>query len=404
MTSEPESNPLARGAKILFVCDSIGSNLGPPKPKYGEPWTNGVSNMVRYIIDELRGNYKIFVLHPYMQDGNSDVFKRFTLPRYPQVELAIPNPFRTWKIIRNFEPDAIFIITPDGPLGRTAKLLCHFPGSRFTKNGRTIPYVLAYTTNLDDYLSLYISHHTGGLIKFPSKTFHSLYKLTFRGANKVLVPTRKYQVKLHLMGIDKTAILPRGVASVLFRPIQTTDRNPYYQYTWFRKNPLPIYLYHGRVSLLKGIENFLSLHTPCAYKVVIGEGPYRKTLERKFIGSSVRFLGARYDEELAAHIRFADLSFFPSKTDTWGQAITEAGASGIPVIAYDTPGPGEIIIPGITGVLIQPDSSLGEGIHEGIRMNRELCAQTVVARYSWKQTARTFINNLPRIAWKSHQS
>jgi glycosyltransferase involved in cell wall biosynthesis len=394
---------LPKGSKILIVCDAIDENLLPPKPKWGEPLTNGVSNLVRHSIKELESDYQFYIIHPYMKENNQYIFNRFPLPRYKQFELAFPTPTKIWKQIKQFQPDAIIITTVEATLGRASKLLCHYPGSRLTKNCKKIPYTLTYTTNIDQYLSLYIQHHTNGMVNISSSIFNPIFKRFYSGAYKVLAPTlaptAKTQHKLHQMGISNTSILPRGVDTTVFRPRNKKDSNPYSKYKWYKKNPLPIYLYFGRISLVKGIEDFLSLETPKVYRVVIGEGPYLNSLQKKFHRRDIHFLGAFYNEELANHIRFADLVFFPSKTDTWAQTITEAGACGIPVIAYDVPGSGEVVIPNKTGVLINPTKLLSNGINEALQIDKNECASIVKNCYSWKTTAQALIDNVNIIQW-----
>lgn len=397
-----EQEALARGSKILVVSDVsdyLSSNISR---KSKQPLTSGVTSLIHNLEQALGGEYTFLNLNPYSLKGDKSLFPvRWIPPRYPQFELAIPNPVTLWQTMRDFKPDAIFNVTPDGSIGRMAKLLCHFPGSRDSRDGRQLPYALAYTSNLDQYVSMWVEDFTKGWVNIPSEQFDPYFRLVFKGANKVMVPTKKSQDKLHRMGINNTVVLPRGVDTGTFRLPNETDANPYLRYDWYRNNPLPVFTFHGRVSLVKSIDEFLSLDTPNAYKIVIGEGPYRQVLERQFVDPQIHFLGARYGEDLASHIRYACLSFFPSKTDTWGQAVTEAMASGVPVIAYNTQGPGEIVIPGVTGELVPIGTRLSEVIPDAIKIDRVLCAQTTAAVYSWENTARILVQNLTQINWKN---
>ena len=93
----------------------------------------------------------------------------------------------------------------------------------------------------------------------------------------------------------------------------------------FADLPRPIFLSVGRVAVEKNIEAFLGLDLPGS-KVVVGDGPQKEELEAKY--PNVRFTGAKFGDELAAHFACADVFVFPSKTDTFGNVILEALAAG----------------------------------------------------------------------------
>ncbi|MFN9930930.1 MAG: glycosyltransferase, partial [bacterium] len=90
--------------------------------------------------------------------------------------------------------------------------------------------------------------------------------------------------------------------------------------------------------------------------LVVGEGPYlptrRRVLAGPGVGASAVFLGFRHGVELARLYRGADLFLFPSCTDTLGQVVMEAQASGLPVVVTPVGGPREVIVEGRTGVVV----------------------------------------------------
>ncbi len=102
----------------------------------------------------------------------------------------------------------------------------------------------------------------------------------------------------------------------------------------------PVFIYVGRVSVEKNIEEFLQLDLPGS-KVVVGDGPERKRLEAAY--PNVRFTGMLEGEALASAYRSADVFVFPSKTDTFGLVLLEAMASGLPVAAFPVMGPADVI-------------------------------------------------------------
>ncbi len=392
---------LEKGSRILLISDITNQ---PPKTffwKKRDPLSSGVNNLANQLEAGLKDDYKLLHLNMDSHDQDGPMFPVRVPTLYPPVEIAIYNWTRLWQTMKDFHPDAIFNLTPEGSIGRVAKWLCHRPGMWNSQDGQKIPYSVAYTTNWDQYWSQWINDDTRGIINKPPESFQPFYSLVFKGADTVLVPTPKYQEKLARMGIDNAVVWPRGVDTELFRPTQEGDCNPYEEYDWYRDNQLPIYIYFGRISTVKNIEDFLSLHTPDAHKIVIGDGPHKKRLERHFKNDPrIHFLGPLYGKKLANHIRHADLSFFPSMTDTFGQTIIQAQACGVPVIAYDVPGPGEIVIAKKTGMLADVGAPLSEVISDALKINRESCAQIAAERYPWSETTRILLENLHQIHWK----
>jgi glycosyltransferase involved in cell wall biosynthesis len=89
--------------------------------------------------------------------------------------------------------------------------------------------------------------------------------------------------------------------------------------------------------------------------VLAGRGPEENALRRR-LGSAATFLGWVDGEELARTYASADLFIFASTTDTFGQVILEAQASGLPVLAVDAGGPADLIESGRSGCLVEPDA------------------------------------------------
>ena len=86
---------------------------------------------------------------------------------------------------------------------------------------------------------------------------------------------------------------------------------------------------------------------------VVGEGPYLREMKDKLQGFPCLFTGYLDGETLSAAYASSDVFVFPSTTDTFGNVVLEAQASGLPVIVTDQGGPGENILPDETGILIK---------------------------------------------------
>src|SRR5262249_2986911 len=87
--------------------------------------------------------------------------------------------------------------------------------------------------------------------------------------------------------------------------------------------------------------------------IIVGEGPYRRDLEKQLSGLPVTFTGVLVGAELPRAIASGDAKLFPSTTDTWGNAPLEAQASGLPVVVSDVGGPPELMIDGLTGFKVR---------------------------------------------------
>ena len=151
--------------------------------------------------------------------------------------------------------------------------------------------------------------------------------------------------------------------------------------------PRPIFLNVGRVAVEKNIETFLEQDLPGS-KIVIGEGPQLAELKQKY--PKAHFLGAKFGEDLATHFASADVFVFPSLTDTFGLVILEAMASGLPVAAFDAPGPRDIIPGSNAGVI---DENLARAATACLLLDKAT-ARKYSENYSWKACAEAFIDNL----------
>jgi glycosyltransferase involved in cell wall biosynthesis len=148
-----------------------------------------------------------------------------------------------------------------------------------------------------------------------------------------------------------------------------------------------VFLYAGRVAVEKNIEAFLRLDLPGS-KVVVGDGPRRQALQARF--PKAHFAGWRQGPALAAAYAGADVSVFPSRTDTFGLVILEAMACGTPVAAYPVTGPLDVIGGGGAGVL---DEDLGRAAAAALRCDRARC-RAHAEGYSWAACAETFRRQL----------
>jgi phosphatidylinositol alpha 1,6-mannosyltransferase len=112
-----------------------------------------------------------------------------------------------------------------------------------------------------------------------------------------------------------------------------------------------------RIDVLLEAYRQLSEHTPSARLIVVGDGPARASLEEQAPGG-VQFLGELRGDSLAQVYASADVFCFPSTTDTFGQVLLEASASGLPTVAAAAGGALELVDHRSTGLLVSPDDPI----------------------------------------------
>jgi glycosyltransferase involved in cell wall biosynthesis len=93
-------------------------------------------------------------------------------------------------------------------------------------------------------------------------------------------------------------------------------------------------------------------HEPRLRLVLVGDGPERERLQ--LLSPDAIFSGIRRGEDLARHYASADVFLFPSLTETFGNVVPEAMASGLPVVAFDHAAAGQLLRHGDNGLLASP--------------------------------------------------
>jgi glycosyltransferase involved in cell wall biosynthesis len=115
--------------------------------------------------------------------------------------------------------------------------------------------------------------------------------------------------------------------------------------------------YKGHGTLLEAMPLITRTH-PTAMIVLAGDGPMRVEIDRRIatsgLAESVRLLGERRD--VPDLLRAADLLVHPSDEEGFPNAILEAMAAGLPVVATRVGGTPELVLDGATGILVPPRS------------------------------------------------
>lgn len=285
-------------------------------------------------------------------------FRTVPMPSYPEIRLALPAMGRTTTRIDELKPDAIHIAT-EGTVGLMARAYCKRRGLKFTT---------CYHTRFPEYVEQRWRIPTAWSFAY-QRWFHN-------SGNGTMVPTSSMRKELDARGFLNLMLWTRGVDTTLFHPRE--DR---------LFGAAPVFLYVGRVAVEKNLEAFLSLDLP-GRKVVVGDGPARASLERRF--RDVHFTGERTGEDLARCYASADVFVFPSRTETFGIVLLEATASGLPVAAYPVTGPLDVVVQGVSGILSE---DLRKAALACLDLDRRHVARAASA-FSWGETCRIFLANI----------
>ena len=330
-------DPRREGSRILWFTDTIDD-------------LNGVSVTLREvgrIAFEQGYDLKIAAslgqgLHDTLPNVmNLPSIHQFNLPYYESYRLAVPSILKSLREIYLFDPDRIYISTPGpiGMLGLTASKLLNVKSVGF------------YHTDFAMQARQIVEDRSVARIL-------EWYTRWFYGAmDEIRVPTMRYIDVLEARGFDpgKMRRFGRGVDLDVFRPHADAGRA-------FLRERFDIgggitLLYAGRVSADKGLDLLvqvfrrLSEKRPDLTLLIAGDGPYLCTLKAKTNGEGVVFTGRVDNARMPQVYGAAHVFVFPSATDTFGKAVLEAQACGLPAVVSDEGGPQEIIVNGKTGLV-----------------------------------------------------
>jgi len=307
------------------------------------------------------------------------------LPTYKELRFGLPIKSRLVKIWQAKRPDIVHVAT-EGPLGWSA-----VAAARKLK----LPVTSSFHTNFHSY-----SQHYGmGLLKTPIESYlRKLHNLT----EATMVPTKALMQELQGRGFKNVSLLSRGVATDHFSPAK---RSQSLRESWGASPDEPVVLFVSRLAMEKNVGLAISafraikLQLPGAKLVFVGDGPMRKQLEESC--KEAIFAGVRKGEDLAAHYASGDLFLFPSLTETFGNVVPEALASGLAVLSYAKAAAKELIATGQNGVLVSPGEEL-EFVNAAVELATNLnkqkqvrqAAAASVAHLGWEAIYSSFAETL----------
>jgi glycosyltransferase involved in cell wall biosynthesis/predicted metal-dependent phosphoesterase TrpH len=355
--------------RVAVVADGVGA-------------VHGVTHTLQQLRERgIRGHEIEVIGTDASVDRRLAAVSEIELPFYAGLKLGVPSVFAVAEALTERRYDLVHVCAP-GPAGIIAALIARVMG---------LPVAGSYHTELQ----LYARMRAGDpRVEYMMRAVLAKF---YAQCRVVLSPSRAADASLRDLGIpgDRLARWDRGVDLDRFNPARyapgvLTNTHSELGVTFN-------VLYVGRLSQEKGIdllaESFLIArdHDPRLHLVLAGRGPEEESLRRR-LGSAATFLGWVGGDRLAQVYASADLFMFASTTDTFGQVILEAQASGLPVLAVNAGGPAELVEDGRSGCLVAPDpESLANALRglarrEAIRERLATGGLLAVGERSWPRS------------------
>ncbi len=309
---------------------------------------NGVARTLGMLVShaEARG-HEIALVSPHVSPSAAEktVLHRqlpgIPIPIYPDLQLARGIDGKGKRALRDFAPDVVHVAT-ESSVGLS--------GRRWAvRNG--VPLVTSFHTNFPAYVASYRAPFLEPWVWRYLRWFHD-------PATTTLCPSRATLAELEAHAFHgRLGIWSRGVRTELFDPELRSEE--------VRQRIAPgadrILLYAGRIAHEKRVDVLLDVYLRVRDRldervalVFVGDGPAAAGL-RKRAPDDVHFTGFLRDRALAEAYAAADLFVFASETETFGNVVLEALASGVPAVAVNRGGVTETVLPGKTGALVPPN-------------------------------------------------
>ncbi|MFP4138142.1 MAG: glycosyltransferase family 4 protein [Halomonas sp.] len=317
------------------------------------------------------------------------------VPGYRQVRIGLPAGRRLASLWQAAPPDVIYLAT-QGPLGWSAQRIARRLG---------LPTVAGWHTNFDHYCRDYGVPWLTPLVERRLRTFHNRSTAT-------LVPTRALADHLAARGFADLRVMARGIDAERFSP---AHRDEALRRRLGAGPHTPVALYVGRLAPEKNLDllrdAFLTMQAarPDLRLVIVGDGPCRHALTRRL--PDAHFTGFVPAADLSRYYASADLFLFPSLSETWGNVVAEAMASGLAVVTYAHAAGAELIATGQDGLAVPPGDAdafreaavaLCQEPARWARLGRE--ARRRALALSWSSIADTFIATLENARERRHAS
>lgn len=367
------------------------------------PEVNGVANTLGYWVDGLkRLGYQVQIVRPKQnkQDTGTHIENEIQvtttglpIPGYPELKFGLPAKGIFCDLWNNTTPDAVYVAT-EGPLGWSA---CR------EARRRGVPVISGFHTNFQTYSRFYGFGWLEKLIIAYLRGFHNKTHAT-------LVPTKTQAQYLECKGFINVKVISRGVDCDKFCP---SKRDQALRASWgVTCDATPVLIYVGRLAEEKNVQQIVDAYQQLKSVkrgikealalpklVFVGDGPARPQLQARL--PDAIFAGMQHGEDLARHYASADVFLFPSKTDTFGNVVTEAMASRLAVVAFNDAAAREHLAHRTSAMLseLNDDQGFNNNLRELLADSRLLeevrtKAHAIAQNLSWTKISRAFATSL----------
>ncbi|MFA7269087.1 MAG: glycosyltransferase family 1 protein [Sterolibacterium sp.] len=393
---------------------TAGSNTPEPKAGAGltvalvtetfPPEVNGVAMTLGRLVDGLRRRgHAVRLVRPRQHADDTPrtaagfsetLVAGLPIPGYQDLRFGLPATGKLLRLWRRERPDIVHVAT-EGPLGWAAVRAARKLG-------------LPVTSGFHTHFEAYSRHYGIGWMIGPIRRY---LRMLHNRTDATLVPTRELASSLGMEGYRGLTVVSRGVDTAQFSP---RHREPGLRAEWGATADELVVIHVGRLAPEKNLPLVLRAFNEIrrvraeARLVLVGDGPLRKTLERDH--PDCILAGTHRGEDLARHYASADLFLFPSLTETFGNVIPEALASGLAIVAYDRAAATDLIVNGVSGAVAPPGNEaafIGAAVAiacdpTGMARLRAI-APVAVAHLDWDNIHDAFAATLHRVAMRHGQ-
>jgi glycosyltransferase involved in cell wall biosynthesis len=363
------------------------------------PEINGVAMTFGVIAGELgRRGHLVAVYRPWRRDlpegALTSEYRQvpmagLPIPGYPLLRMGLPAGARLKGLWAADRPDLIHVAT-EGPLGLSAIKAAKALG---------IPVTSSFHTNFHAYTRHYKVSLLRGLALGWLRYVHNLTQRTF-------VPTAELCGELSLLGFNNAAVLSRGVDTRQFRPER---RSAALRAEWGAGPDDPVVIHVGRMAaeknyplLFRAYEAMRRANPACRF-VLAGEGPLKNALMRAH--PDCVFAGFFSRDEIGRYYASADIYVHASLTETFGNVLTEAMASGLAAAGFDYAAARIFVRDGENGLTAPPGdpaalvaAAVRLATEPALRARLRVAAREAVEAQSWEKVIARFERDLEEIA------
>lgn len=363
------------------------------------PEINGVAMTFGVIARELgRRGHEVTIYRPRRDDlpasGTHPEFRQvalpgFPIPRYPMLRMGLPAGRRLRREWREARPDLVHVAT-EGPLGASAVSAARALG---------VPVTSSFHTNFHAYARHYGFAPLHSAVLGWLRHVHNRTRRTF-------APTVELRDELLALGFHDVALLSRGVDTWQFHPGRRVEG---LRLEWGAAPADPVVIHAGRMApeknytlLFRAFAAMREANPRCRF-VLVGDGPLRARLQRE--NPDCVFTGFISRAELAKHYASADIYIHASLTETFGNVLTEAMASGLAVAGFDYAAARQFIQHGRTGLSVpcdRPEALIDAAAllasDDFLRAQLRPAARLAVEAQSWETVIARFEADLGAVA------